>query len=453
MVPRAVSCVLLLLVCLVPSPASARHRPLPQIEQVTVDGTAVKSSPSEASRTLTTLAGRSQVRVLGVSRGWIHVQIWASIRGWVNRKNLLSGAVQATPSTYRPPVTHRHELKRGAMPLIVPAEVLRTTRLWQYPGGPVVSSLTQGLSVLVTAWQQDSSGHIWYRIGDAWTPSDNIRFKRVARQPHPTSWQAVTGKGMWLTLGTLTSTRANVLVKAALATGVTHLYVESAISPLGFHGRDSVSALLDAAHRHHLAVIAWVYPYLDDVAADVDLTREVGAFRTSAGTSFDGIAVDLERHVTLWNVHAYSELVRRYLGQGRLLVAVTYPPQAGTDVPFTEIARHYDVIAPMDYWHQTKTSFGLDYSNMRYGADYAFRYATDSLLTIRRAAGTVPIAPIGQTFDNFGRLEMGPYAPSAAEIRGFLEGCRHAGAVGVSFFEWNSATDQEWQVIHDFRYR
>jgi hypothetical protein len=61
--------------------------------------------------------------------------------------------------------------------------------------------------------------------------------------------------------------------------------------------------------------------------------------------------------------------------------------------------------------------------------------------------------PIGQTFDNFGRLEMGPYAPSAAEITGFLRGARDSGAQGASFFQWMTATEPEWRAIRGFRFK
>src|SRR5437588_12933671 len=43
------------------------------------------------------------------------------------------------------------------------------------------------------------------------------------------------------------------------------LYLEAAISPLGFHGRAAVGPLIDAAHRRHIAVVAWMYPYLYDI--------------------------------------------------------------------------------------------------------------------------------------------------------------------------------------------
>jgi hypothetical protein len=89
---------------------------------------------------------------------------------------------------------------------------------------------------------------------------------------------------------------------------------------------------------------------------------------------------------------------------------------------------------------------------MRYGYAYSYRYARDSVATIRQATRSVPIIPIGQTFDNFGRLEMGPYAPSADEIKGFLAGTRDSGGVGASFFQWMTATVPEWRAIRAFRF-
>jgi hypothetical protein len=138
------------------------------------------------------------------------------------------------------------------------------------------------------------------------------------------------------------------------------------------------------------------------------------------------------------------------MGPNYLLVGVTYPPSWSSSYPFAEVARQYNLIAPMDYWHQTKTAYGLDYGNLPYGYQYSYRYAVDSVTAIRRVSGHVPVAPIGQSFDNFGRMEMGPYAPSADEITGFLAGCKASGAVGASFFQWMTTTDAEWRAIRRF---
>jgi hypothetical protein len=257
---------------------------------------------------------------------------------------------------------------------------------------------------------------------------------------------------MWLTLGTIADTAPAAILDAARRAGITHLFLESAISPLGFHGRFAVGPLLDAAHRQHVAVIAWVYPYLEDIASDVALTRQVAAFRSSAGSGFDGIAADLERNVSLATIRTYGQLIRAYLGPGYPLVGVTYPPQSMPAYPYAEVAHDFDVIAPMDYWHETKTSTGLDYSSLTYGWTYGYRFTSDSINEIRGTAGATPVAPIGQTFDDFGRLEMGPYAPSAQEEEGFMVGSKNSGAIGVSFFQWMTATVGEWRAIQAFRY-
>jgi hypothetical protein len=289
-----------------------------------------------------------------------------------------------------------------------------------------------------------------------WVPGEAIQFKEsdpgLERKDGRQLWKLASGKGMWLTLGTIAGSDPNTIIQAALHNGLTHLYLESAISPLGFHGKNAVGPLIDSAHRHHLAVIAWVFPYLYDIAGDIALTQQVAAYRTASGNRFDGIAADLERNVSLPTVRAYSQLVRAYLGRSYLLVGVTYPPQSFPTFPFAEVAHTYNLIAPMDYWHQTKTAYGLDFGHMPYGYTYGYQYAEDSVSAIRRLSGHVPVAPIGQVFDNFGRLEMGPYAPSAQEISGFLAGSRASGAIGASFFQWMTAQVDEWHAIHDFKY-
>lgn len=421
------------------------------------DNVTVRQRPSTHARPLAVLVQQTQVAVISRRHDWYRVLIWDTTYGWVQQRDVVFRRPWPSVSTYRAPVIHYRVRAHPALALRAPARALAWIPLAARPGGSPVDHVAAGTSVTVTAWQQDSAGKIWYRIDGKWAQGDAIQFTRAPLASHPGHsrpiWARVAGKGVWLTLGTATSVAPDVLAAAAQRDGFTHLYVEAAISPLGFHGRNSVSGLLDAAHRRHIAVIAWVYPYLVDIAADVALTREVAAFRTASGQRFDGIAADLEQNFQQANVRAYSQLVRRYLGNSYLLVGVTYPPQSAPEYPFAEVGLQYDLVAPMDYWHQTATNFGLDYGHLRYSAAYGYRYAADSVAVIRRAVGPqVAIAPIGQTFDDFGRLEMGPNAPSAGELQGFLAGCKQSGAVGASFFQWMTTTRDEWQVIHAFRF-
>jgi hypothetical protein len=256
---------------------------------------------------------------------------------------------------------------------------------------------------------------------------------------------------MWLTEGTVADSDPVALATAAHKIGLSHLYAEFADSPLGVYGTRGINGLLSAAHHEHISVIAWVYPYLRDVAADITLTRAVATFRSASGLRFDGIAVDLEDNIHLWNVRAYSQLTRLYLGPRALIVGVVWNPQAYPQYPFRAVAESDDVLAPMDYWHDRKGTTGWAYPTLPYGYMYAEKFARDSIVRTRSAAGSqrIPIAPIGQMFDNFGRDELGPDAPTPTEISGFLHGC--AGAWGVSFFQWMTATPPEWSVFKRWR--
>jgi hypothetical protein len=332
---------------------------------------------------------------------------------------------------------------------------LQSTLVLSSPGGRVIGSHPAG-SAAISAWRQDASGAIWYRVATGWIPSTYVRLvspdPATERDAGSPLWQQASGKGMWLTLGPIAQTRPSAIVKAARHAGIQHLYLESAISPLGFHGEKAVGSLIDEAHAQGIKVMAWVYPYLYDIASDVELTRKVAGFRTPAGNRFDGIAADLERNMTVPAIGAYSQLVRAYVGPHYLLVGVTYPPQSLSTYPFGEVGRSYNVIAPMDYWHQTATPYGLDYGHMKYSQEYARRYVADSVASIRRVSPGSRIAPIGQTFDNFGHEEMGPNAPSAEEIQGSFQGGKSSGAIGMSFFQWMTATDSEWKAIQRYRF-
>lgn len=448
----------LLLLALAPGLVSAASKRAThhRVGVVLHDNVLVRAHPNNAAKVLAVLDQQTQVLALRKRAGWMQVQIWASVDGWVPSSDITFHKRWITISTYRAPVIHYRVHAYAPAPLRVSAVVTVGMRLRTVPWGAITGWLPAGKAVTVAGWRQDSGGQIWYEVGKNWVQGDGIRFET----PTPGDvavggkllWKRVAGKGMWLTLGTIAQSDPGAIVRAARRNGISNLYLEAAISPLGFHGRDTVGALIDAAHRAHLTVIAWVYPYLYDLAGDVTLTREVASYRTPEGNGFDGIAADLERNMTEGPIRAYSQLVRAYLGPHYLLVGVTYPPQSDPTYPFTEVAHQYNVIAPMDYWRQTRTDFGLNYGHMRYGFNYAHRYVVDSIALIRAQTGAVPIVPIGQTFDNYGRLGMGPLAPSEAEENGFIAGSKEGGAVGVSFFQWMTAAEGEWRAIHDARF-
>lgn len=439
---------LLLGVLLLPGSAQARTRH-GRTGLILHDGVSLRRAPSTGASAIATLYEEQQVVVLGRKKGWARICIWASTTGWIPSRDVVFRKPWATTSTYHAPVIHERIRASGPHPLSVMATTTAPTRL--YAGARTVRTLPAGDTVRLTAWKQDAAGTIWYRTGALWARGATVQFRfpnfaAETRGGVPV-WRGAAGKGMWLTLGTIATSSPSAIVAACRHDGLSQLYLEAAISPLGFHGRHTVGPLIDAAHRAHLTVIAWVYPYLYDVASDVGLTRRVMAYRTAAGNGFDGVAADIERNVTLSTVRAYSQLVRVAAGPRYLLVGITWPPQSFPTFPFAEMSHDYTVLAPMDYWHQTMTHYGLNYGHMRYGFAYGYRYAQDSIATMRADGVRVPIAPIGQTFDDYARLGIGPRAPAPAEIQGFLRGSRAGGAIGASFFQWMTASAGEWRVI------
>ncbi len=90
----------------------------------------------------------------------------------------------------------------------------------------------------------------------------------------------------------------------------------------------------------------------------------------------------------------------------------------------------------MDYWHL---------HHRTYGAGEVYRFVRDSVRLIRaRTTPDQPVEVLGQMFDVF---ESGVDSPSAAEVAACGRAARTTGALGVSFFEWNHATPEEWAAL------
>jgi hypothetical protein len=213
----------------------------------------------------------------------------------------------------------------------------------------------------------------------------------------------------------------------------------------GYWAGKELDALLAAAHGAGLRVIPWVYTWLSDLPADLDLAVRAARHVTPGGDSPDGIGVDIEENLDEPAVRAFGQLLRASVGPGRLLVALTFQPQhpQGQRTPFGAIAESFDVVAPMSYWHLRDAPYSE-------GAAYA--YVAESVRLIRERTGRpdLPVAVLGQTFDWFTRNDIGAGNPTADELRGAMQGARDAGALGIGFFNWFSTTPEEWAAIGSF---
>jgi|GEM_PF-6491426 len=247
------------------------------------------------------------------------------------------------------------------------------------------------------------------------------------------------GKGLWLPYWVWSASRPATLVAQARRAGVRTVYLEVATSHDGFYGRGGLGRLLAVAGPAGIRVVAWVYADLAQPVADLHNLRAVLAYRSPQGLRPAGLALDLEGSAPLpgWALVEELAAARRALGAGGSILAAVYPP-GGLAPPYRVIARYASAIAPMDYWHGQMRVMGYD---------AAYAQVAASVRAIRAQAGAAAVTPALQVFDIFTPSQTGAYAPSAGELAGAVAAARAAGAAGVSFYQWGTASPAEWRVV------
>jgi len=240
---------------------------------------------------------------------------------------------------------------------------------------------------------------------------------------------------MWVWLWSQTDGGdAAAVVKQAQGAGLHQLWVRVGDSKNGFYGANELAALVPAAHAAGIRVIAWGFPYLYDPVGDAAWTAQILAWRAPGGDAVDAYSADIERpsegvDLTAQRVGVYLEAVRKAAGDTPI-IATVYPPLDRYwlgDYPYKSMATYVDAFAPMVYWECVDPAS-------------AAAQAISRLSTLR------PVHVIGQAFnmaDVGGRVD----APSGAEIDEFLAEARRGGAVGASFWVWQTATAEEWNSL------
>jgi hypothetical protein len=262
----------------------------------------------------------------------------------------------------------------------------------------------------------------------------------TAPAPWRTDPGAITGKGMWIWEWPVTEGgNAQAIVQQAVRAGLHEVWLRVADSAQGFYGAPLLDALVPVAHGAGLRVIAWGFPYLYDPVGDARWTAQVLAWRGPGAQAIDGFSADIEEptegvDLTAQRVGVYLENVRRSAGN-RLVVATVYPPLGvyGVTYPYSTMARYVDAFAPMIYWECTDPG-------------------TDAAQDVARLLALRPVDIIGQAY-NMAAEHGRAVSPSGAEITEFLEAGRKAGAVGASFWVWQTATPQEWSALAAYPWR
>jgi len=428
-----------------PSPTAVRPLPPTPMWTATWD-VAVRTASSDGAPALTRLDIDQELRVTGattdsVGARWLRIRLWDTLDGYA-RATALSAVPVVPPNTPPgPPVLPHPAGAHASMPLRATGSADGPLRLrgGPDPAAPLLRIVPVGTPLRVTAWATDSTGQAWYRIASpqpGWGSAGHIALTRGTTRP---DLAIVRGLGMWLTPPVLRTAPPKAIVATALRNGLTHLYVEVARSDVGFNGAGILDRLLPIAHRAHIAVIVWVYPFLDDLPRDVATALAVARYTTPDGERPDGLMADIEQNMGEPYVRAYGQILRAALGPHMLMAASTYAPQTyyGQRYPFRAIAASWDLVVPMDYW---------DVGPTLRTASSVYRYVQASVVGVRADSGDpqLPVEVLGQTFDLY---QNGRHSPGAAEIRAAIAAARDTHATGISFFEWNHATPEEWDAL------
>ncbi len=413
------------------------------------DGVTVYASPllGVGAIVLARLPGNQPLRVATSSLDnpiWGRTLLWGSVPAWVPLASLRAyptsyGYAPGIPLPILPaPIANVAMALRASLSLRVPA-YLRAA-----PGFAAahLALLHNGAILPADSWAVDEVGAAWYHVngpaGSGWIYGDAATFLTSRPTVPKTLLAPFHGKGMWATYGLLQTSPVTAVVAAARAAGLTHLYVEVARSNRGFYGAAGLAALLPVAHRAGIRVIAWVYPFLRNLPVDVATSAAAATLTAPTGDRPDGLVADVEENMAEPAVRAYGQILRAMLGPDEPMAIATYPPQwaAGRTYPFATAALSWNVIVPMDYWRLYHRA---------YSAAEVYNFVSQGVRSIRAATRPdQPVEVLGQMFDV---RQSGVNSPAAAEVSAAATAARDSHAIGISYFEWNHATPEEWDAL------
>ncbi|MDT7544600.1 MAG: hypothetical protein QOE99_710 [Actinomycetota bacterium] len=249
----------------------------------------------------------------------------------------------------------------------------------------------------------------------------------LPRRPKAKNLNAIAGKGIWVTNWPTSTVNVAGIVSKAKRAGVSSIWVRTGGSRQGYYGGRVLPALVPAAHRAGLKVVAWDFPFLSDPVADASRAHKALA------TGIDAFAPDVETaaegtHATTRRVTLYLSLVRGFAGSRPIAATVPRPtPKRLASFPYAAFAPYADVFVPMVYWSCNEPGLLVQQSLTKLGR-------------------WLPVAPVGQAYDmrtDGGRAGL----PSRAETWRFLDSARRGGAVGASLWTIETIGTAQWSAL------
>ena len=257
------------------------------------------------------------------------------------------------------------------------------------------------------------------------------------------------GLGTWIDIyDTNVWERPVHAVRSMAAHGVRTIYLQSSNYHRNrpFVHAEGVEAIVDAAHRRGLEVVAWYLPGFRDPSLDLHRAVRTIRFETPSGNRFDSFALDIEssevRRPDLRTARLLrmSAAIRRAAGDEYPLGAIVTSPDrlVRTDphfwpgFPWRRLAGTYDVFLPMTY-----------YTYRVEGPRAAAWYTAQNVQIIRRQTIglNVPIHVVGGiSFD-----ATGP------ETQGFVQTVLEWDVIGASYYTFPGITVDQWKALSALR--
>jgi hypothetical protein len=237
-------------------------------------------------------------------------------------------------------------------------------------------------------------------------------------------------------------------VRSMTAHGIRTIYLQTSNYNRGrpFVHPEGVEAIVDAAHRRGLEVVAWYLPGFRDPSTDLRRTLRSIRFETRAGNRFDSFALDIESsqvrepRLRTARLMRMSAAIRRAAGARYPLGAIVASPHrlVRSDprfwprFPWRRLAETYDVFLPMTY-----------YTYRVKGPRAAAWYTAQNVQIIRQQTSglKVPIHVVGGiSFD-----ATGP------ETQGFVHTVLERDVIGASYYTFPGITLDQWKALSALR--
>jgi len=251
------------------------------------------------------------------------------------------------------------------------------------------------------------------------------------------------GLGTWVDIYDAPAYRSPKQTAAKIAArGVKTVYVETANdrSTVDVVNPKALGFFVDALEVRGIRVVAWYLPGFVKPALDARRTRAMLSFKTPAGASFDGVALDIEslrlKNAALRTTRllALSKILRDE-GGDMPLAAITYPsrgferhPKWWPRFPWQQVTELVDAWIPMAY-----SGGGFK------GYDATYGYVARSLRLLRNDVG--PDIPIHAAGGVANRMD-------AKELKAFVDAVTDAGSVtGWSLYDFQTTGPQGWAAL------